>query len=98
MVSFEGLKQLLQSYKFFFEREFSHTKLLVRLIKKSIKEELTLWEKKIVRAQTFNLLKILPAFAVFMLPGGTLWLFLLIKLMPGILPSSFRANTIKNKD
>jgi hypothetical protein len=43
-----------------------------------------------VRLQLLDICKAIPALAIFMLPGGSLLLPLLIKLLPDILPSAFR--------
>jgi len=47
-------------------------------------------EKEKVKIQLLDICKAIPAFTVFMLPGGALLLPLLIKLIPDILPSAFR--------
>jgi len=47
-------------------------------------------EKEKVKVQLLDICKAIPAFAVFMLPGGALLLPLLVKLIPDILPSAFQ--------
>lgn len=99
-LGYEHIKQRFITYKNCFIQEYKECKALFFLVKKSFKQPLTIEEKRKVKAQTFDLLKVIPAFAVFLLPLGTLWLFLLIKLVPGILPSAFRTHTTttKNRD
>ncbi|MFD0991927.1 LETM1 domain-containing protein [Tenacibaculum geojense] len=90
MTSVEEIKLLLQKNKARFLQELQESKELIFLLKKSITTSLTDEEKKKVKEQTLDICKGIPAFTVFMLPGGALLLPLLIKLIPTILPSSFR--------
>ncbi|TCP24738.1 LETM1-like protein [Tenacibaculum skagerrakense] len=90
MNSVEEIKSLLQRNKARLLEELAESKELVFLLKKSITTTLTEEEKAKVKEQTLDICKGIPAFAVFMLPGGALLLPLLIKLIPTILPSSFR--------
>mgnify|MGYP003385765361 CR=1 FL=1 len=90
MTSREELKVLLTKNKARLAKELAESKEVVGLIKKSIKTDLTEEEKLKVRAQLLDICKAIPAFAVFLLPGGALLLPLLIKLIPDILPSAFR--------
>ena len=71
-------------------KELAQSKELVFLLKKSTTESLTDEEKRKVKEQMLDICKAIPAFFIFMLPGGALLLPLLIKLIPTILPSSFR--------
>ncbi|WKD86603.1 hypothetical protein KCTC32516_01979 [Polaribacter huanghezhanensis] len=70
--------------------EIRESKELLSLLTKSTHKKLTSEEKKKVKEQLLDICKSIPALAVFMLPGGALLLPLLIKLIPDILPSSFR--------
>ena len=90
MTSREELKVLLTKNKARLAKELAESKEVVGLIKKSIKTDLTEEEKLKVRAQLLDICKAIPAFAVFLLPGGALLLPLLIKLIPDIIPSAFR--------
>ncbi|MFY7670906.1 LETM1 domain-containing protein [Tenacibaculum sp. MEBiC06402] len=90
MNSVEEIKLLLQKNKARLLEELAESKELVFLLKKSITTNLTEEEKAKVKEQTLDICKAVPAFTVFMLPGGALLLPLLIKLIPTILPSSFR--------
>ncbi|WP_075342666.1 LETM1 domain-containing protein [Tenacibaculum agarivorans] len=97
MIKFHVIKQRFLFYKSCFILEFNRTKELFSLVKKSFYKKLNSEEQQKVKSQTKSLLKLIPAFLIFMLPAGTLWLFLFFKLIPSMLPSSFRTNT-KNKD
>jgi hypothetical protein len=96
MNSVDEIKLLLQKNKARLLEELDESKELVFLLKKSITTALTDEEKAKVKEQILDICKGIPAFAVFMLPGGALLLPLLIKLMPTILPSSFRKDNSEN--
>ena len=95
MTSVEEIKELLNKNKKRLIKELRESKEAMALIKKSIHTELTDEEKDQVKDQMLDICKAIPAFAVFMLPGGALLLPLLIKLIPDILPSSFREDDEK---
>ena len=60
------------------------------LLMKSAHSPLSAQEKRKVRQQLFDIMKTIPALAIFALPGGGIALPLLIKLLPfNLLPSSF---------
>ena len=90
MTSVEEIKILLQKNKARVLQELQESKELVFLLRKSLTTNLTEEEKKKVKEQVLDICKTIPAFTVFMLPGGALLLPLLIKMIPTILPSSFR--------
>lgn len=70
--------------------EIKETRELYALLMKATKTSLSEEEKKKVRDQLADILKTIPALAVFALPGGGIILPVLIKLLPfNILPSSF---------
>lgn len=71
--------------------EIMESKELVELLKKSVSENLSEEEKQKVRSQIFDLLKTIPSLAIFMIPGGTMILPLLWKILPEelLMPSSF---------
>ncbi|MDG1041033.1 MAG: LETM1 domain-containing protein [Polaribacter sp.] len=75
-------------------KEIQESKELFFLLKKSTHKKLTSEEKKKVKEQLLDICKSVPALAVFLLPGGAILLPLLIKLIPDILPSSFREDSI----
>tara|TARA_B100000787_G_scaffold130278_1_gene99182 strand:- start:4169 stop:4462 length:294 start_codon:yes stop_codon:yes gene_type:complete len=90
MNSVNEIKELLQKNKKHLYKELQQSKEAVRLIKKSTHTSLSEEEKEKVKIQLLDICKAIPAFTVFMLPGGVLLLPLLIKLIPDILPSAFR--------
>ena len=90
MNSVDEIKELLQKNKKRLVKELQQSKEAVFLIKKSTHSSLSEDEKEKVRIQLLDICKAIPAFTVFMLPGGALLLPLLIKLIPDILPSAFR--------
>jgi hypothetical protein len=70
--------------------EVRETRELYELLLKSRNEQLTAEEKRKVRAQLFDILKTIPTLAIFALPGGSVALPILIRLLPfNLLPSSF---------
>ncbi|MFY0630818.1 MAG: hypothetical protein JXR05_10590 [Flavobacteriaceae bacterium] len=90
MTSVDDIKELLQKNKKILGKELQQSKEAMSLIKKSTYSTLTEEEKEKVKVQMLDICKAIPAFAIFMLPGGALLLPLLIKLIPDILPTSFR--------
>jgi hypothetical protein len=77
-------------------QELKESKELITLIQKSRKEELTKEEKELVKSQFMDILKSMPSMAIFLLPGGGLLLPLILKLIPDLLPSSFKENEVEN--
>jgi len=70
--------------------EIKETKELYELLLKSAHAELSAEEKRKVRAQLIDILKTIPALAIFALPGGGIILPVVIKLLPfNLLPSAF---------
>ncbi|WP_093667598.1 LETM1 domain-containing protein [Tenacibaculum sp. MAR_2009_124] len=92
MNTVDEIKEAIKKNKKRLAQELKESKELVLLVKKSFSTSLTDEEKKKVKEQTLDICKAIPAFTVFMLPGGALLLPLLIKLIPDILPSAFRAD------
>jgi hypothetical protein len=78
-------------------QELSQSKEAMRLIKKSTHAKLNEEEREKVKIHLIDICKTIPALTVFLLPGGTLLLPLLIKLIPDILPSAFRDDPTKEK-
>lgn len=75
-----------------FIEELRESKELIALVNKSLKEELTPEEKEKVKNQFKDLVKSMPALAIFMLPGGMLILPIILKIVPDLLPSAFKGN------
>ena len=75
--------------------EIRQSKDLVYLVKKSATEELTKEEKELVKTQFKDIVKSVPALAIFMLPGGAVLLPLILKVIPDLVPSAFKENEIE---
>lgn len=75
-------------------QELSQSKELVALIAKARKEELSAEEKAKVKTQFLDIIKSMPALAIFMLPGGALLLPLVLKIIPDLMPSAFKDNEL----
>jgi hypothetical protein len=90
MQTIDEVKELLHRNELRLYQELSQSKEALSLIKKSTHTSLSEEEKQKIKIQLLDICKAIPAFAIFMLPGGALLLPLLIKLIPDILPSAFR--------
>ena len=73
-------------------KEISESKELVILLGHSTLRELNEEEKTKVKNQLLDICKTIPSLAIFILPGGSLLLPLLIKMIPKLLPSAFNEN------
>ena len=73
-------------------KELSESKELMVLLAKSTHRDLDEKEKKKVKKQLLDICKTVPSLTVFMLPGGSLLLPILIKFIPKLLPSAFNEN------
>jgi hypothetical protein len=73
-------------------KEIVESKELMHLLMQSTQRDLDTSEKKKVRKQLLDICKSVPSLAIFLLPGGSLLLPLLIKFIPQILPSAFNEN------
>jgi len=91
----QEIKESVQKNKKRLAKELEESKELVVLLKKSTHNKLSEEEKGKVKEQLLDICKGIPAFAIFMLPGGALLLPLLIKLIPDILPSAFKEDDTK---
>ena len=89
----EEIIALLQKNKRLLKKELGQSKEALSLLKKSTHTSLSEEEKEKIKIQLLDICKAIPAFTVFMLPGGALLLPLLIKLIPDILPSAFREDS-----
>ena len=78
--------------------ELGESKELVALMKKSMIEDLTPEERVKVRAQLKDVLKSMSAVAIFLIPGGSLLLPMMVKIIPDILPSAFKDNEIEEPE
>ncbi len=86
-----GLKRTINKNRDKIGQEISESKELVTLLAKSRKQELSNEEKVKVKEQLIDILKTIPSLALFMLPGGSLTLPLLLKILPKkiLYPSSY---------
>lgn len=73
-------------------KEVSQSKELMQLLAKSTHKELDKEEKKKIKSQLLDICKTVPSLTIFLLPGGSLLLPILIKFIPQLLPSSFNEN------
>ena len=74
-------------------KEISNSGELAALLTKSVYKDLDTKEKKKVRKQLLAICKTIPSLAIFLLPGGSLLLPILIKFIPKLLPSTFNENS-----
>lgn len=77
--------------------ELKQSKELVTLIRKSTSTELTKEEKEKVKTQFLDIIKSMPALAIFLLPGGAILLPIVLKIIPDLVPSAFRDNELEEK-
>lgn len=73
-------------------KEVTQSKELMQLLAKSTHKELDKEEKKKIKNQLLDICKTVPSLTIFLLPGGSLLLPILIKFIPQLLPSSFNEN------
>ena len=90
MISQDEIKLLLLKNKERLARELKNNKKLVELLTKSTYSKLSENEKEKVRYQLGEVIRSIPALAIFLLPGGLILLPIVAKLIPDILPNAFR--------
>lgn len=73
-------------------KEISESKELMILLALSTVRDLNEKEKKKVKKQLLDICKTIPSLTIFLLPGGSLLLPILIKFIPKLLPSAFNEN------
>lgn len=78
-------------------KELVQSKELIRLLALSTKRDLDDLEKKKVRNQLLDICKTIPSLTIFLIPGGSLLLPILIKFIPQLLPSAFNENLDSEK-
>jgi hypothetical protein len=76
-------------------RELEESGELVVLLGQSTLRDLSSEEKTKVKEQLLDVCKTIPSLTIFLLPGGTVLLPLLVKFIPKLLPSSFQENRIE---
>jgi hypothetical protein len=78
-------------------KEIIQSKELMVLLAYSTRRDLDEKEKKKVKKQLLDICKTIPSLTIFLLPGGSLLLPILIKFIPTLLPSAFNEN-LENED
>ncbi|PWA04601.1 LETM1-related biofilm-associated protein [Flavobacterium psychrotolerans] len=78
-------------------KEIVQSKELMLLLAHSTRRDLNDKEKKKVKRQLLDICKTIPSLTIFLLPGGSLLLPILIKFIPTLLPSAFNEN-LENED
>jgi hypothetical protein len=73
-------------------KEIVQSKELMLLLAHSTHRDLDEKEKKKVKKQLLDICKTVPSLTIFLLPGGSLLLPILIKFIPTLLPSAFNEN------
>ncbi|MEO4005896.1 LETM1-related biofilm-associated protein [Flavobacterium sp. CAU 1735] len=73
-------------------KEISESGELMVLLAKSTHKDLDPKEKKKMKKQLLDICKTIPSLTIFLLPGGSLLLPILIKFIPKLLPSAFNEN------
>lgn len=73
-------------------KEIKESGELMQLLAKSTTKDLSKEEKKKVKKQLLDICKTVPSLTIFLLPGGSLLLPILIKFIPQLLPSAFNEN------
>lgn len=78
-------------------KEIVQSKELMILLALSTRRDLDEKEKKKVKKQLLDICKSVPSLTIFLLPGGSLLLPILIKFIPKMLPSAFNENLDENE-
>ena len=78
-------------------RELNESGELLVLLSQSTQRDLSPNERHKMKEQLLDICKSIPSLTIFLLPGGSLLLPLLVKWIPTLLPSAFNENRIENK-
>jgi len=78
-------------------KELNESGELLLLLSQSTLRDLSVEEKQKVKDQLLDICKTIPSLTIFLLPGGTVLLPLLVKFIPKLLPSAFNENRIEEK-
>lgn len=95
--STKTVKTLILRNKDRLAKELEESGELLLLLGQSAVRDLNSEEKTKVKDQLLDVCKTIPSLTIFLLPGGTLLLPLLVKFIPKLLPSSFQDNRIEKK-
>ncbi|MTG97138.1 hypothetical protein GJV76_03150 [Myroides sp. BIT-d1] len=90
--SSNNIELLLSRNKTRLVKEIQKNKQLMKLLMDSTYRDLNSQEKKVVKKQTIEVIKTIPSLAIFLLPGGTIILPIILNFIPSLLPSSFNEN------
>lgn len=90
------IEHLLSRNKTRIVKEMKKDAQLMNLLAKATTTPLTEQEKKIVKTQTIEVIKTVPSLAIFLLPGGTVMLPIILRFIPTLLPSAFNENIQQN--
>ena len=88
----KNVKKLIVRNQKRLTKEISQSKELMQLLALSTTRNLDEIEKKKVKKQLLDICKTIPSLTIFLIPGGSLLLPILIKFIPQLLPSSFNEN------
>lgn len=88
----QGVITLITRNKKRLIKEIIQSKELMILLAHSTRRDLNEKEKKKVKKQILDICKTIPSLTIFLLPGGSLLLPILIKFIPTLLPSAFNEN------
>ena len=75
-------------------KELAESGELVKLLTLSTVRDLNKKEKQKVKEQLLDICKTVPSLTLFLLPGGSLLLPIMVKLIPKLLPSAFNENAV----
>ncbi len=88
----QNVKVLITRNSHRLKKELSNNAELMSLLSKSTTKSLDAKEKKKVKKQLLEICKTIPSLTIFLLPGGSLLLPILVKFIPQMLPSAFNEN------
>ncbi len=77
-------------------KELNESGELLLLLSQSTQRDLSPEEKHKMKEQLLDICKTIPSLTIFLLPGGSLLLPLLVKWIPTLLPSAFNENRIED--
>ncbi|HNZ66758.1 MAG TPA: LETM1 domain-containing protein [Planctomycetota bacterium] len=94
---FPKLKDMLHDNWNKVKIEISESDEMLRIFLKYLKqEEVTPEEEKAVKTQLKDIAKIVPALGIFMLPGGSIFLPVLAKILPwDLMPTAFQKEALE---
>ena len=87
-----GVQLLINRNKKRLTKEIVESKELMHLLFQSTQRDLDSTEKKKIKKQILDICKTVPSLTIFLLPGGSILLPILIKFIPKLLPSAFNEN------